>query len=182
MKIKKSVLERFVREELQKHISSLLEAPTVGDSQEDNLEKEKEKDEAEPGKNGNMVTGGEGNELPAEDDPADDQLDKVGPEADVADAEVKKDAKGEKAKEAKPDEPKDTEQDIEDAEDVTGGEIADKVAGQTVQSISLNPKSKLMPGAQEIEIQWAALPEPLKILVNKSGQIYFYMGGLHKTL
>lgn len=93
--------------------------------------------------------------LPVEDEPtADPELEK-----DVADPEA-----------------------AEDAEDITGGEIADQVTGKTIQSITMEPKSKTLPGAQEIVLTFNEIQDSLKILVMKSGQVKFYFKGLHNKV
>lgn len=170
MKIKRSVLERIIREELAAHAKALIEAQ-VEDAQSDNAEKEKgppkddkkAKDEPkkEPKKSAAPPADDAGAEppdpsaLPAPEEPADDELEKQA--ADATDGE-------------------------EEADEVTGGKIADQLTGKTVQSISMEPKSKLLPGAQEIVVTFDQIPDPLRILVNKSGQVKFYFKGLHNEL
>jgi hypothetical protein len=56
------------------------------------------------------------------------------------------------------------------------------VQGKTLQSITASPKSKVLPGAQEIELQFDGSPDPLRILVTKAGQIRFFLKGLHNKL
>jgi type IV secretory pathway VirB10-like protein len=173
MKIKRSVLERMIKEALAAHVARLTEAPKKpsepgiedADKEKKKPDQAKEKDvkkDAPPDKPKSKedptapADQSVAPELPTEDEPADKELDK-----DVA----KKDA-GE----------------VEDAEDVTGGEIADEIAGKTVQSITMEPKSKIMPGAQEIVITFDQIPDPLRILINKSGVVKFYYKGLHNEL
>lgn len=171
MKIKKSVLVQVIREELAKHAKSLLESQLKleADGDEEKKDKEPEKKDAKdakappekkPAPKGPPKPPGKtdaaqdkpAEELPAEDEPAD-----AGLEKDVNDNE-------------------------EDADEVTGGKIADEIAGKTVQSITMDPKSKLLPGAQEIVVTFDQIPDPLRILVNKTGQVKFYFRGLHNEL
>lgn len=79
--------------------------------------------------------------------------------------------------EAEPD-PVDPEAEEGDEEpDATpGGDVNRLVAGKTVQSISIEPKSKLLPGAKEVTLTWNETPDPLKILVTATGQIKFAVG------
>lgn len=72
--------------------------------------------------------------------------------------------------------------DSEDADDVTGGEIADKIEGKTIQSITMEPKSKTLPGAQEIVLTFREIPDPLKILILKNGTVKFFLKGVHNKL
>lgn len=160
MKIKRSVLEKIVREELTAHIKSVLEAkgedPEVTDAEDEKKDSEKEKKpdakkapEKAPEKSAPKKS--EPKELDVEKDPADPELDKE-------------------------------EEPEEDAEDVTGGKIADDVTGKTVQSLTMEPKSKTLPGAQEIVITFREIPDPLKILITKTGGVKFFFKGLHNTL
>lgn len=175
MKIKRSVLEKIVLEELAKHIQSLREADEekkddkpkadVADAEKD---KKSDKKAAEPSDDPDNTAGGQkgkkGPPAPAKDalpvasEPAaDDSLEK-----DVA-TDDKKD-------------------DVENPDEVTGGEIAGELTGKTIQSITMEPKSKVMPGAQEIVLTFSQIPEPLRILVTKTGQVKFFYKGLHNEL
>jgi hypothetical protein len=81
-----------------------------------------------------------------------------------------------------PDEPDPADDDIEpdgEAED-GGGELNDELAGKTIQSISLEPKSKVVAGAAEVVLTFNETTDPLKILVTKTGAVkFFYRGALH---
>ncbi len=168
MKIKKSKLESIVREELARHVRTLMEGgPAVEDADKDKKSKEKEEPEAgeqgpvdpqqDPDNTSNKpkVVGGQKQpptqELP-DDEPADDKLD----------------------------EPEE-EEEPEDGED-PAGDISDELAGKSIQSITMEPKSKLMPGAMEIVLTFNEITDPLRILVNKSGVVKFYWRGLHNEL
>jgi len=175
MKIKKSRIEEIIREELASHIGSLLvmeAAPAVAGADDDNDDSEPD----QPAKNSAPTVGakndvvpdgdqetpedkptdapdGEDQEVPVGDDPADDQISK-----DVEEPEP------------------------EDEDDI-GGDISDSIVGKSVQSVTMEPESKMMPGAREITIQFESDPHPLKILLGKSGMIKFhYKGSLHNEL
>ncbi len=174
MKIKRSVLEAMVREEFKNFLGGLFEAPKgpdVVDSEKEKKPEEDKKDAKNDAKAGKTDVQAKDQKKPApkksaaagEEKPKDLP---VG-EDPAADPELEKDvASGEK----------------EDAEDVTGGKIADEVTGKTIQSITMEPKSKTLPGAQEIVITFNDIPDPLKILLTKTGQVKFFMRGLHNTL
>lgn len=165
MKIKRSELERIVKEELANHIRELTEAPkddkepsvVDADNEKKGKEKQGDKDNKKPApakKDKAPKEPEEPNELPAEDEPEDAELEK-----DVSDDDSE-----------------------EDADEVTGGKIADDLTGKTVQSLTMDPKSKTLPGAQEIVITFREVPDPLKILITKTGQVKFYYKGLHNSL
>lgn len=158
MKIKRSTLERIIREELAAHIRSLTEAPAqdapdVVDAEKED-QKAKKPDDKKQAKQPDKQEP-KAKELPVADEPeADKDLEK-----DVAD-----------------------EPGAEDAEDVTGGKIADEISGKTIQSVTMEPKSKTLPGAQEIVLTFKEIPDPLKILVTKTGQVKFFFRGLHNEV
>lgn len=158
MKIKRSTLERIIREELAAHIRSLTEAPAADAPEVVDAEKEDPKAKKPADKkqaNQPEKPGAQAKELPVADEPeADQELEK-----DVA-----------------------TDDETEDAEEVTGGKIADEISGKTIQSVTMEPKSKTLPGAQEIVLTFKEIPDPLKILVTKTGVVKFFMRGLHNTL
>ena len=66
---------------------------------------------------------------------------------------------------------------------MTGGEIASQVTGKTIQSITMEPKSKILPGAQELTLTFKEIPDPLKVLITKTGMVKFFMkNGIHNKL
>lgn len=71
---------------------------------------------------------------------------------------------------------------VEDEADVTGGKISSTVVGKTVQSISLEPKSKILPGAKELVVTFDQITDPLRVLIAKTGEVKFYFRGLHNEL
>lgn len=72
-------------------------------------------------------------------------------------------------------------QDVEGEEPV-GGEIAQELQGKTIQSITADPDSKMMPGAQEIVLTFNEIPDALRILVTKTGRVKYFFKGLHNDL
>ncbi len=183
MKMKRSQLERIVKEELLKHLSEQLtegepKKAEVQDGDEDKKSKEKDGGKGEKGKTepqadvDNLTTKpkttgkpagepgaeeGEPEEQELEAEPADDEL-----EADVADPEA--------------------EEEEEDAEEDGQSDISDDITGKTIQSITMEPKSKMMPGAQEVNITFKEVTDTLKILITKTGSVKWYWRGLHNEL
>lgn len=174
MKIKRSILEQMVREEFRSYVKSLFEAPKGPDVVDSESEKKADDDKEDAKKAGNEKKPGDQQAknpkpAPKKDTKAPDKEEKpkdlpVGEDPE-ADPELEKDAAGE-----------------EDASDVTGGKIADEIQGKTVQSITMDPKSKTLPGAQELVLTFDQIPDPLKILILKNGQVKFFFKGLHNTL
>lgn len=175
MKIKRSILEQMIREEFRSYVKSLVEAPKGPDIVDSESEKKAGDDKEDAKKAGKEKKPGDQQAkspkpAPKKDAKAPDKEEKpaelpVG-EDPAADAELEKDAAGEK----------------EDASEVTGGKIADEIQGKTVQSITMEPKSKTLPGAQELILTFNEIPDPLKILVTKSGQVKFFFRGLHNEV
>lgn len=170
MKIKRSVLERIIREELANHIHEMMEAPKDKEDTEVVDASAEKKDKEKPGgkgeENPTKPQGSTGVKQPGSKD--------VAPEVSVggepeADDELETDV-------ATPDDEE------EDPAEITGGKIADEIAGKTIQSISMEPKSKLLPGAMEIALTFREIPDPLKILITKTGQVKFHFKGLHNEL
>ncbi len=165
MKIRRSVLKQMIREELAGHIGGLLrekegEHPDTEDAESGKKDQDKDDKKAlTPHKDPDNTAGKPKGDKPgATEKPAGN---------DPADKGLEKQAAGEE-------EPSDDP----DAEDDEAGpeqtdKVSDELVGKTVQSITANPKSKLMPGATEIVIQFDQIPEPLKILVTKTGAIKY---------
>ncbi len=61
-----------------------------------------------------------------------------------------------------------------------GGAINDDISGKTVQGVSLEPHSRLLPGAKELTISFNETTDTLRVLCTSSGQIkLFWRGSLH---
>jgi hypothetical protein len=77
------------------------------------------------------------------------------------------------------------EQDALDAdgdagEDGAEGEINDQISGRTVQSLqslSLEPESELLPGSREVVFTFSDSPDVLRVLVDDVGNIVFSWNG-----
>jgi hypothetical protein len=179
MKFKRSTVERIVREELNSVVKEMYETNFGVHEADDDKDKKKEpevggadkdNDNVEPQKAGPDIAPEVGDkETPAPDgeEPADTDI----PDEDVPAG----------------DDPSDTElsQDAEDPaeEEPEGGDISKEIAGRSVQSITLEPESKLMPGAKEIVVQFEEIPQPLRILIGRSGVIkYHFKGSIHNEL
>jgi len=93
-----------------------------------------------------------------------------------------------------PDKMDDDDQEVPNEEDPADDEIADdkgsseaklgnEMVGKTIQSITMEPKSKLVAGAQELVITFSEIADPLKIIITKSGEVrFFFRGGLHNLI
>lgn len=63
-------------------------------------------------------------------------------------------------------------------EEPSGG-VNDEISGKTVQGISIEPKSKILPGAKEVIITFNETTDSLRLLCTGSGQVkFFYRGKL----
>lgn len=172
MKIPKKRLEQIIREELAAHLGGLLREKEGEHPDLEDAEDGTEPDETNPAsdKQPDNTSGkpvGKGDEVPG------DPEEKPAPTDEPADNDLEKQAVGDKgADEEDPDEEGNEEQE----------KLSDELVGKTIQSITANPKSKMMPGAMEIVVQFDQVPEPLKILVTKSGQVKYYYKGLHNEI
>lgn len=80
-----------------------------------------------------------------------------------------------------------SDEDETDAVDVDGdagaeesGAINDEVSGKTVQAVTIEPKSKVLPGAKEVVMAFNESTDTLRILVTPTGQVkFFWRGQLH---
>lgn len=60
------------------------------------------------------------------------------------------------------------------------GAVNDDLSGKTVQAISIEPESKVLPGAKEVVISFNETTDALRILVTATGQVkFFWRGQLH---
>lgn len=179
MKIKRSDLGRIVREEFVRHILALREAPDVeaADEQpdEDPSKAKKGKPEAPPkaqassGKKAKDASKGKAPEAP--------KAPKKGPELPPSEEDPS-------AEMPVPDgeDPADDQLDDEMPEDPGAegsGGLADEIVGKTVQALTIEPKSKLLPGAKEIVVAFKEVTDTLKILITSTGTVkFFYRGKL----
>ncbi|HEU5118649.1 MAG TPA: hypothetical protein VFT74_18775 [Isosphaeraceae bacterium] len=79
------------------------------------------------------------------------------------------------------------DQDEDDAVDSDGdageepsGAVNDEVSGKTVQAVTIEPKSKVLPGAKEVVLAFNESTDTLRILITPTGQVkFFWRGQLH---
>ena len=90
--------------------------------------------------------------------------------------------------EEEPDGRTEDEEDLEaDAIDKDGnsgerpsGAVNDELSGKTIQAISIEPKSKILPGSKEILLSFNETTDMLRIIVTSTGQAkFFWRGQLH---
>lgn len=189
IKIKKSVLKQIVTEELRRHFGQLLdEAPEVHDADHDGKNKERTGKKAPPEPHTPTPPAGKksppGRSAPEPEAPPED------PDTKAAPPPGKKGKDVEPPTQELPDDPaddeleKDAEDDAEgkDDEEQPTDRISSKITGKNIQSITAEPKSKIMPGAQEIVITFREIPDTFRIIITKSGKVAYYFRGLHNEL
>jgi hypothetical protein len=60
------------------------------------------------------------------------------------------------------------------------GAVNQFASGKTIQAISIEPKSEVLPGAKEIVLTFNETTDPIRIQVTSTGQVKFYsQGQLH---
>ncbi len=60
------------------------------------------------------------------------------------------------------------------------GAVNDELSGKTVQAITIEPKSQVLPGSKEIVLAFNETTDPLRILITQTGQVkFFWRGQLH---
>jgi len=98
---------------------------------------------------------GDDEELPGDDEMADDQMDAAEDEDDAIDPEG-------------------------DAGEDEEGEVAQAIQNLSVQSLTIEPDSALLPGSEEIVFTFNESPDVLRILVDNVGNVVFsWNGQLH---
>jgi hypothetical protein len=170
LKISRELLEQLVIEELAKHIYRLDEAPPGRSTVLDDEDPEQLPGEEEVPNPGNA---------PEEQLPTDSPIDGIegggeeeggedvedGGDEDPADMDLDALLKG--------DEPPDEEE-----EGTVAGEIKDK----TIEQITVDEDSKIMPGATEIIFVFRENPDAFRILVTKTGKVKYFYRGLHNSV
>ena len=58
-----------------------------------------------------------------------------------------------------------------------GGKVNDFASGKTIQSISIEPRSKILPGAREVTLTFNETTQPIKMLVTPTGAIKWMLNG-----
>jgi hypothetical protein len=168
LKITKSILEQIVLEELVNHIREQLnEAPpgrgTVLDDEEP---------EPLPGEEDEIPHAGGG---PEEKLPTDSPAPEVG------------DDEGEVPEIPGDEEPADDDLDAlaageEPPSEEEEGTVAGELSGKTIENITVDEDSQIMPGATEIVLSFRESPDAFRLLITKTGQIKYFYRGLHNQL
>lgn len=69
------------------------------------------------------------------------------------------------------------------SEDDAGGKLADELVGKTIQSMTMEPKSKILPGSVEVVITFNEITDPFRMLISKTGKVsFFFRNSLHNLL
>lgn len=75
--------------------------------------------------------------------------------------------------------PEAVDQDGDAGEDPSGA-VNDDMSGKTVQALSIEPRSDVLPGAKEVVLTFRETTDALRILVTPTGQVkFFWKGSLH---
>jgi hypothetical protein len=165
LKLKRETLERIVYEELQRYfLRSLNEAPpgrgTVLDDEDDDVPKPEDAPEEQlPTDDVDAEDPAASAEEPPEDMPGDQPAGE-----EPADDDLAADVAGDEEPEAEP------------------GSVAAELEGKTIDTVSMEEESKIMPGAQEIVFTFHEVPEALRFLVTKTGKVKIFYKGLHNEL
>lgn len=81
----------------------------------------------------------------------------------------------------------DEEENADDAVDADGdggeepsGAVNDEIEGKTVQAVTIEPESQVLPGAKEVVVSFNETTDPLRILVTPTGETkFFWRGQIH---
>jgi len=179
MKIARGKLAEIVAEEVRRRIRELYEAQNDDSDDED----------------------GEGGDHPrkpstasADTEPPRKGPTRSGPKADTgspdaSSPEVDQDADpgGPAVDGDQPDPEAEASDDEEDAVDADGdageeptGAVNDELSGKTVQAITVEPKSKVLPGSKEVVMTFNESTDALRILITPTGMVkFFYRGQLY---
>lgn len=175
MKITREQLADLITTEVRRRLRELVEAD---DGSTDDGEPKKKKGKGKP-------------ESPETADASSNPTKKgkppagAGPQADVGSPDVStpevdqdSDTDGPAVDGDEPD-PEAIDADGENGEEPSGA-VNDEVSGKTVQAVTIEPKSKVLPGAKEIVIAFNESTDALRILVTPTGSVkFFWRGQLH---
>lgn len=171
LKISKQLLEQIVLEELVLHIQEQLSEgpPGRGTVLDD------EDPEALPGEEDEIPYPGGGSEeslptdspVPGPDD-AGGEGEEV-PELPAGETDADTDLDAIEAGEEPPSEEEE-------------GTVAGEISGKTIENITVDEDSKIMPGATEIVFTFRENPDAFRLLITKTGQIKYFFRGLHNNL
>lgn len=62
------------------------------------------------------------------------------------------------------------------AEDPTGA-VNNELSGKTIQAVTVEPQSKILPGAKEVVVTFRETSDALRVLITATGQVKFFLGG-----
>ncbi len=100
------------------------------------------------------------------------------PDSPIPDAAIDGDAEDDE--EEAEEEEDDALDDEGDASEEPSGAVNDEISGKTVQAITIEPKSKVLPGSKEVILAFNESTDTLRILVTSTGQVkFFWRGQLH---
>jgi hypothetical protein len=157
LKIKRNVLERIVLEEFLSDIGRRL-------------------NEAPPGR-GTVLDDEPEDEIPDPEAAPEEPLPTTSPAPEVGD-EPEELPTG--------DEPADDDLEADLAGDEEGGAepgtVAAELEEKTIESVSMEEDSKIMPGSTEVVITFRDSPDALRFLITKTGKVKIFYKGLHNDL
>lgn len=159
MKITRQKLAEMVASEVRRRLRELVETPDDEDAEDDPRPKKAGKTSADQSPS------------PKGDVPVGPRATTGSPDADIDDTED-------------PDEPA-TDGDQPDPDDDVdheepSGAVNDEMSGKTIQAITIEPESKVMPGSKEIVIATNESTDVLRIIVSPTGIVsFFFRGQLH---
>lgn len=167
LKMKREILERIVYEEFINSIAEQL-------------------NEAPPGR-GTVLDDEPEDELPTPDAAPEEQLPGSSPAPEAGDEDPNMAlGSGEEPELPTGDEPADDDLEADLAGDEESGAepgtVAAELENKTIESVSMEEDSKIMPGATEFVVTFRDSPDALRLLLTKSGKFKIFYKGLHNDL
>lgn len=168
LKLKREHLERIVVEELTRYIAEQLNEAPPGRGTV--LDDEPSEDEMPPSPE----------DAPPEQMPGDSPAPEAGGDLPLPDAAGGEEGAGELPTGDEPADD-DLEADVAGAEEsgAEPGTVAAELEGKTIESVSMEEDSKIMPGATEVVLSFHETPDALRLLITKTGKIKVFYKGLH---
>lgn len=177
MRVKRSVLQKIVKEEL---LALMREAQDEPEKKEKEKDPEPKKDPKPKVKKGDAVGPSDDPQVPPADKQPKNMQDPAGevPEPDMPEEPPEE-----------TDEPVDTGDDMADDElddmpgEDPGSELASEISGKVLTGVQDVKKSKTLPGARELVLTFKDSNQPLRILITRSGVVKFlFKGKLHNDI
>ena len=166
IKIRREVLEQIVLEELTRYLAEQLHeaAPSQGTVLDDPQNKSSESADQVPN------PGASPEEPLPSDSPAPEASDQeTPPEQGAGEDDVDDDLAALDAGEEPPSEEEE-------------GTLAGELSGKTIQKISIDEDSKIIPGVTEIVMTFRESSDALRLLITKTGKVKYFYRGLHNAL